>query len=530
MNQIKSFLCKYYYPVCLALIGLLALFLRLYRLNELPYGLHVDEVGLGYNSWCLAHFGTDRYLNELPIYLRNYMSGQSPFYTYFVVLLLRLSGGQLSVSLLRLPAVILNLLAIVCGIKMIRICFQSKKAALTGGLLLAVCPYFIMQGRFALDCNAMFGCSMIAMYLLVKYIHTQKVRDLVFCGIAFGVVMYTYSLSYIVLAIFLPVMSLYLLYTRKITVSRILLLALCIGVTALPIILFALSVLFHWPEFRFLCFTISPVSSNRASELGFQDFWKNIGTVLRSSVTYDHLPYNSVSKQGTLYYISIPFILAGLAASCVKLVSSIRKRCFHPCALFVAFFLAELIVSGLIKNPNINNVNAIFVPLILFLTAGLSIGYGFIRHYRKPFVLAVSAAYFLSIVSFINYYFRFYTDATYPMPYFQASAADAVRYADENLSFSRLYIDYEVLSEYLLFDDPIPPREWLGEDTDPTQAYYIDGYGHYCCVVDRYAAIDPGAVYIVKPQNLAVLEKLETSGLTYQKLVFPSGYILYDFE
>ena len=530
MNQIKSFLCKYYYPVCLTFIGLLALFLRLYRLSELPYGLHVDEVGLGYNSWCLAHFGTDRYLNELPIYLRNYMSGQSPFYTYFVVLLLKLSGGRLSVFLLRLPAVILSLLAVIFGIKTIRLCFQSKKAALISGFLLAVCPYFIMQGRFALDCNAMFGCCVIAMYLLAKYIQTQKVRDLVFCGIAFGVVMYTYSLSYIVLAVFLPIISLYLLYTHKITVPKILLLAFCICVTSLPVILFALSIIFHWPEFRFLCFTISPVSANRASELNLQDFGANIVYAVKAALTYDYLPYNSSAKQGTLYYISIPFIVIGFAISCVKVVFSVRKRVFHSSTLFVTFFLAELVVSGLISNPNINTINAIFIPLFLFLIWGLSAAFKYICHYRKIFVVTVSAAYILSCASFINYYFRFYTVMTHPLLLFQVSAADAVQYADENLSFSRLYIDYEGLSEYNLFDDPIPPREWLGENTDPAQAYYIGSYSHYCCVTDRYAAVDPSAVYIVKPENIMFLRILESSGLPCQKITFPSGYILYDFE
>ena len=32
------------------LIFLLALFLRVYRLNDLPYGIHMDEAGMGYDA------------------------------------------------------------------------------------------------------------------------------------------------------------------------------------------------------------------------------------------------------------------------------------------------------------------------------------------------------------------------------------------------------------------------------------------------------------------------------------------------
>ena len=57
---------KYWYPTAILLLFLLAVFLRVYRLGELPDVLHIDEAGLGYNAWCLAHFGTDRYLNVRP--------------------------------------------------------------------------------------------------------------------------------------------------------------------------------------------------------------------------------------------------------------------------------------------------------------------------------------------------------------------------------------------------------------------------------------------------------------------------------
>ena len=79
-----------------------ALFLRAYRITQVPDIVHIDEAGLGYNAWCLANFGIDRYFNEMPVYPENFGGGQSPLYTYLVVLLIKTVGkGSLSLFLLR---------------------------------------------------------------------------------------------------------------------------------------------------------------------------------------------------------------------------------------------------------------------------------------------------------------------------------------------------------------------------------------------------------------------------------------------
>ena len=54
------------------LIFLLALFLRVYRLNDLPYGIHMDEAGMGYDAYSLANWGLDRYYKFYPIYFINF--------------------------------------------------------------------------------------------------------------------------------------------------------------------------------------------------------------------------------------------------------------------------------------------------------------------------------------------------------------------------------------------------------------------------------------------------------------------------
>lgn len=56
-------LCKQnWYQITLLFLFCVTVFLRFYKLTVLPDVLHIDEAALGYNSWCLANYGTDRYL------------------------------------------------------------------------------------------------------------------------------------------------------------------------------------------------------------------------------------------------------------------------------------------------------------------------------------------------------------------------------------------------------------------------------------------------------------------------------------
>ncbi len=61
---------------------------RFFRLDSLPEGLHIDEVGLGYDALCLSKYGVDRYLEPWPLYMINAGGGSSILYTYLCTLFL----------------------------------------------------------------------------------------------------------------------------------------------------------------------------------------------------------------------------------------------------------------------------------------------------------------------------------------------------------------------------------------------------------------------------------------------------------
>lgn len=175
-NKIDEIIKKYY-KIIFLIILLLAIFLRTYKIETIPNGMHVDEVGMAYDAYTLQEYGVDRYLNKLPVYMINYGGGQSALYTYTTAILIKLLGNNL-ISI-RLPAVIFSVLSIICIYKMVKK-FKGHKSALLVMFLFTIMPWHIMQSRWGLDCNLLSSMITISIYLLsiskkpIQYIITRN--------------------------------------------------------------------------------------------------------------------------------------------------------------------------------------------------------------------------------------------------------------------------------------------------------------------------------------------------------------------
>lgn len=520
----RNFLLKNMYTIVLGLIFLLAFFLRAYRLTEIPNIVHLDEASLGYNAWCLAHYGVDRYFNQMPLYAQNLNGGQSPLYTYFVVLLIKTIGhGDLSLLLVRLPGFIFSSLLVLVGTKSMSLIFHSKKVTLMSALLLAVCPYYIMHGRFALDCNLMLTCSAIALFLLARYICSNKLKDLVLCGISFGIVLYSYALSYFVIPLFLIFICLYMLYTRKITFRRVIILAFCVCITALPVILFACSLLFHFEPFQFLWFTISPVASARMADIASTNFFENIADIIKITLTYSFYPLDALDKYYTMYAISIPFIVIGILVSCKNFFHSLKKRYFDFSSIYLLFYLFSLVTIGLTGTHYVYRANYFFISYLYFLVIGIYTVYQFVRSYRRVFICTLCACYLVWSLSFFRYYFQVFSMADtyiYPNSLYFTSAEEPFSYAQNQLNVEDIYIDAIGMEEYHCFFNPISPYK-------KKELQHEDGYGHYHFEINYDTPIEPSNAYIVHKQNNKFIAQLNNSGISFATVEYPYYYLFY---
>lgn len=128
---------KISYGIAFIIIFSLAILTRIYKIDTLLNGLHVDETGMGYDAFCIANYGVDRYLNRFPVYMINFGGGQSALYTYLVTIFVKFIG--LNVIAIRMPGIVLSLLAILSGFILIKKTHGAKCGILFMCLML-VCP------------------------------------------------------------------------------------------------------------------------------------------------------------------------------------------------------------------------------------------------------------------------------------------------------------------------------------------------------------------------------------------------------
>ena len=157
------------YNMCwIALITVMA-FIHCFRIGSIPYGINVDEMGMGYDAWCLANFGTDRYLKTFPVYLINFGGGQSALYAYLCAPFVYIFG--ISAVTLRIPAIIFAFMTLFFSVKIADCIWNDKRMNLLVGLIYTMSPVFLMLSRIGLDCNLMLGMATMYIYFLIKTIN-----------------------------------------------------------------------------------------------------------------------------------------------------------------------------------------------------------------------------------------------------------------------------------------------------------------------------------------------------------------------
>lgn len=455
------------HAVTITFVGLLlfAAFLRIYHIATIPLGMHIDEAGLGLNAWSAAYYGTDRYGHFMPVCPSNFYGEQSAFYTYFCALLVKIWG--LNIYTLRMPGVIMGILTVLFGSLLMKEVWGNK-GLFTGVLLLSISPYFIMNSRYALDCNAMLGSLTIALYFLIRllkrcekepakgyYVHFALV------GILFGITLYTYIISAIVIAVFGICFGMYYLFfykeDRGLRFRHLLCLASPMLIMVIPLLLVVCVNYLNLDPITTPFFSIPKLTVNRTQEVAFSlsDLPSKLRGLLHT-LTSDGI-YGSSDRYWTMYYWSVPFILLGGIFSLKEIFFSLRDRKinFSACMLFVA--IAEVIMFLLCGQYNYH-INGIFIALAYFCVSGILGTAAFLK--RRPvklgFSVLLACLYLGSFVGFTREYFGTKNTAAYQV---YNGVNEALNLLSQEQKQRDIYIMDEV-AEFYLLSNPMAPSEF----------------------------------------------------------------------
>ncbi len=446
-------------------ILLAAAFLRIYRIGTLPLEMHIDEAGLGLNAWSLANFGTDRYANFLPVCPSNFYGEQSAFYTYFCALLVKLFG--LNIYTLRMPGAIMGILTVLFGALLMREKWGDK-GLLSGAALLAVFPYFIMNSRFALDCNAMLGMVTVALYSLVRLLKkTEKEPEkkwyghFALTGVLFGIVLYTYIIAAIVVALFCLLFGVYYLLYRKenrlLRLKQLLFLALPLVLLVIPPFLVVCVNYFDWDPIVTPFFSVPKMITNRTEEISFS--LSALPGKLRAllyPLTTDG-KYGSSDRYWTMYWWSVPMIAAGVFSSFKNALNDCRRRRLSPdlCLLFLAASEVFLFVTCGQYNYHINGI---FIALAFFCAGGIFSVLALLKKSRAKQICGavIVCLYGGAFLGFASEYFGPEPALCYQV---YGGASEALSLLTDEQKEGEIYVLDEV-GEFYFLSNPISPSEF----------------------------------------------------------------------
>lgn len=496
------------------LIGTIFAITRLWRLSTIPSGFHVDEASMAYSAWCLSQYGVDRYLCSWPVYLMNFGGGQSVLYAYLLAGLFKIFGFHY--ILIRIPSVIFSLFNLIFGMGIIRMIYpEHKYAPYISGILIAICPYFIMAGRLGLDCNLMLGCSTIFLYCFLKAITSEKKRWYFAAGVSGGILLYSYALSYVMLPVFLLSAFVYTIVVRRFSFPKWLLMAVPMGILAFPLILEQIVNIFDLEPFQLGIFTITKMEHNRASEFTLFRL-EYLKAAIQNLFVGDTLPYNSIPGFPNLYWLSVPLALAGLIGAFRTFLSSVRRRTLSPVSLLLFWFLIVFLVICHVI-PGIGRMNGIFFTYVFLVTEGILL----LKKLKKPaaqFVSVTIAVLFLfGFTRFFSYYYTGkYTADTYPLPYFDVCVTEAVDFIEANPQYGPKGAQMAEVPVFLGLSMLRPPAELRLFDQD---LYVLD---YYHC--SNLGLIEDGYYYIVRSNFKEYAEQLRAEGFTE---IAYTGYSLF---
>lgn len=447
--------------IILVLIILLASFLRLWKINEVPISLFGDEVDVGYQAYSLLKTHKDYMGQPLPLYIHSLSEWRAPLFIYSTIPFIALFG--LNEWGVRLAPAFFGILGVYLvylfgkGIK-------NEQFGLISAALLAILPWHIHYSRAAFEVTLLLNLVLLGVIFF-------RDRKYLASGLFFALTPYTYSTA----VVFTPFFVLRLFFFDKqkiIYLKNFFLPVILLGIPFIYLYFFGMSasrfsLLSIFNSERMLDqINIERSESNNPFERIFHN--KLVGWSKAFATNYaksfspefnfingDLLPRHNVPENGEFFWGYLPLLLAGL----IYLIKSQEK---YRWLIFCWLFLASIPAS--LTNDGGNHATRLFlrIPPLIFISA-----YGAMwlsnKKIRWNRVLLALTIVFLSL-NLIWWLHRYLVHYPYQQwKYWHYGYKEAMLAVGDNKNnYSRLFINntHEPALLHFLFWNRVDPAEF----------------------------------------------------------------------
>lgn len=365
------------YIALLLLIVFFGGFLRFYRIDQVPPGLYIDEIGIGYNAYTILQTGKDEYGTPFPLAFRSYDDYKMPLYIYSTAISIALFGKN--DFAVRFPSAISGTLTIlVLYFFLKRLLAVDKKSfsdqfssrlSLLACFLLTISPWHIQFSRGGFEATLATFLFLLASYLALVFFESKKIVWLLSSMFIYTLTMYTYH----VFRIIAPLTILSLLAISYKTVP---------GKKKMSIFSFLFFILLGVPLFLF---SFTPQGGARFTQVFA--FFEYANSSLLAKVLYyplivmknffsffsfsflfvmgDGNGRHQVPGMGLFFRWQLPFFLIGIYSLFRQKKSSVKY------ILLFLLFVFPLAASVANPSPHTLRVLPIVIPITILITLGI---------------------------------------------------------------------------------------------------------------------------------------------------------------
>lgn len=488
------------------LIMLIAFLVRIIEFGNIPGGLNQDEARTAIDAKAILEYGTDIFGVPNPAWLSSMLKGhQSVMLAWLQIPFIKAFGY--SIFSIRLPMLLISLLGLVVIFFYVRD-IKGDRIALIVFALTAICPYYIMKSRFALDCDVFAHFVLFGMFFLNKL----KKRYIFFSMVFFGLSMYCYGLAFVTIP-FLLLFCAFWLYRKKIVNIRDILICMLIyfGVS-LP----------EWATMVINAFDLESITiygltcpycfqDTRGSDLLFMNFsiqqlFKNLWYTFKIVFlqAYDN-QINQIRYIGPYYIFSIPFLVWGIYKVIVKCKNEEEENTIKDVMLLL--YGAAGLCTGILTPVNVSRIGHIFYPVLIFVGIGIADIVSRVWKY-KYYVLGI---YLLGAAIFCIRYFGeykdtygFYTDFCQAVSdVYNTGKGDGLRYKISTMG------GYTFTPEsIIMFYHKVNPLQYQGKEDMPDGLSFSEKFSFcfYSLTDAEKENVMPGDLWLVHDNVLEYLD------------------------
>jgi len=429
--------------ILLTLIVLLSIFLRFWKLSEVPVSLNWDEVAAGYNAYTISNWGMDEYGNKFPIVFKSFADDKHPVHIYITAMVVKIFG--LTDFNVRAGSALMGVLTVIVFFILIRELLKNNLTALFGSLFIAVSPYSIHFSRGLWENN--FALFFLIAGLASFLVGIRKKNFLLpLSFLSFGLSFFSYHSAKVVVPIvvlFVCLSNLKLLLSNKTALVVSVLVTLIFGILIIK-------------ETRILGF--ARINQTKlSSEISIFDNYKRHFTYSYLFERGDQGPRASVKVIGQFYKIDLILVLVGL-------IALISKKKWQALSIILVWLILSPIPSS-VSTVEPSAIRGIFMigPILLLSAVGAS---SLIMIFKNKFIqiaITFGVLFFLTmeVINYTKYYFN-----TYPTKEaieWQYGMKEIVEYSKSSPNIYKMYVDNIRQQPYIyfLYYQQIPLPEFL---------------------------------------------------------------------